>query len=156
MAAANKKSPIAPNSDDNLVELLNSSIEHDKLFSDLLSSLPSEINMNINNDLLGLNQTNTSDNAWMSAFDNTSNQQVPVSGPSNGAKTFLPSTLLNELLTSPNKTTQPMVPSSTKPKSTKEKSTDKSNWFNLFAELDPLQNPDAIGKTTGDEFDRNC
>lgn len=32
----------------------------------------------------------------------------------------------------------------------------KSNWLDLFAELDPLQNPDAIGKSAGDEADRNC
>ncbi|RWS25597.1 islet cell autoantigen 1-like protein [Leptotrombidium deliense] len=34
------------------------------------------------------------------------------------------------------------------------KKTKESEWFNLFAELDPLANPDAIGKM-GDD-DRNC
>ena len=32
---------------------------------------------------------------------------------------------------------------------------DMSQWFNLFADLDPLSNPDAIGKTTKEE-DKNC
>ncbi|CAF5183089.1 unnamed protein product, partial [Rotaria sp. Silwood1] len=75
---------------------------------------------------------------------------------------FLPSSLLSELLASTNKTNKSTVTSSTnsKPKptttTTTGKPTDKSNWFNLFAELDPIQNPDAIGKIAGDEADRNC
>ncbi len=32
---------------------------------------------------------------------------------------------------------------------------DMSQWFSLFADLDPLANPDAIGKTTKEE-DKNC
>lgn len=32
---------------------------------------------------------------------------------------------------------------------------DMSQWFSLFADLDPLANPDAIGKTTK-ESDPNC
>ena len=35
------------------------------------------------------------------------------------------------------------------------KSKDNSQWFSLFADLDPLANPDAIGKTTK-ESDPNC
>jgi hypothetical protein len=31
--------------------------------------------------------------------------------------------------------------------------TDMSAWFNLFADLDPLSNPDAIGKETEDPMD---
>lgn len=30
---------------------------------------------------------------------------------------------------------------------TAETSKDLSAWFNLFADLDPLSNPDAVGKT---------
>uniref|UniRef100_UPI00398ED757 islet cell autoantigen 1-like protein isoform X3 n=1 Tax=Pristiophorus japonicus TaxID=55135 RepID=UPI00398ED757 len=37
----------------------------------------------------------------------------------------------------------PKVPS----KAAKGKTEDKSAWFNLFADLDPLSNPDAIGRT---------
>jgi len=33
---------------------------------------------------------------------------------------------------------------------------DLSAWYGMFAELDPLANPDAIGKTGNDEDDRNC
>ena len=32
---------------------------------------------------------------------------------------------------------------------------DMSQWFSLFADLDPLANPDAIGKSTK-ESDPNC
>ena len=35
------------------------------------------------------------------------------------------------------------------------KKSDMSQWFSLFADLDPLANPDAIGKTTKEE-DKNC
>ena len=31
-----------------------------------------------------------------------------------------------------------------------------SSWYNLFAELDPLKNPDAIGQKDGIEDERNC
>ncbi len=37
----------------------------------------------------------------------------------------------------------------------KSGSSDMSQWFSLFADLDPLANPDAIGKTTKEE-DKNC
>ncbi|XP_067844222.1 islet cell autoantigen 1-like protein [Heptranchias perlo] len=37
----------------------------------------------------------------------------------------------------------PKVPS----KAAKGNTQDKSAWFNLFADLDPLSNPDAIGRT---------
>lgn len=33
---------------------------------------------------------------------------------------------------------------------------DLTAWYGMFAELDPLANPDAIGKTGKDEDDRNC
>jgi len=32
----------------------------------------------------------------------------------------------------------------------------KESWLNLFAELDPLKNPDAIGKNDGSDEQRNC
>lgn len=32
----------------------------------------------------------------------------------------------------------------------------KTNWYDLFAELDPLKNPDAIGKNDGLDEERNC
>lgn len=53
------------------------------------------------------------------------------------------------------------TPSAAKPMSApskKDKQKDMSMWFNLFADLDPLSNPDAIGKTAEDvtEQDRNC
>jgi hypothetical protein len=152
----NKTIPSASNSGDNLVEL---SVEHDKLFSDLLSPLSPETNHNLNPDLLGINEANSFDADWTAAFGNTSNQQQPFPTSTPSSNTFLPSSLLNELLASTNKINQPILPSSTnsKPKPMPSgKTTDKSNWFNLFAELDPIQNPDAIGKSSMAEFDRNC
>ena len=41
------------------------------------------------------------------------------------------------------------------PNSAKSKAKDMSQWFSLFADLDPLANPDAIGKSTK-ESDPNC
>ncbi|XP_046397443.1 islet cell autoantigen 1 [Ischnura elegans] len=40
-------------------------------------------------------------------------------------------------------------------KKTQTSGRDMSKWFNLFADLDPLANPDAIGGRT-EESDRNC
>lgn len=112
-----------PTTSDNLLELLDSSV-------DLFSS-------------------NTFDADWSSAFGSTSSNELPTTINRNDSLTssndFLPSSLLNELLSSTNK-------SNSSPNSVKE----KSNWLDLFAELDPIQNPDAIGKSSGIEFDRNC
>ncbi len=70
---------------------------------------------------------------------------------------FLPSSLLSELLTSINKNKQSTVqPTSNTPKIKPAKTTDKSNWLNLFDELDPIQNSDAIIKISGAEADWNC
>ncbi|CAF1572137.1 unnamed protein product, partial [Adineta steineri] len=151
-AAANT-STISNTSDngDNLVDLFDSSIEHDKLFADLLSPLSSEINNpnnNTNSDLLDINENNSFESNWAAAFGNISNQQQPQqlfqtstnSGAlNNNNNNFLPSSLLSELLTSSNKTVKPTIPSSTdsKPKATTGKATDKQNWLDLFAELDP-------------------
>lgn len=47
---------------------------------------------------------------------------------------------------------------SSKPQAFKKgQKTDMSAWFNLFADLDPLANPDDIGHEEGKEVeDRNC
>jgi hypothetical protein len=143
-------------SGENLLELSNAAAEHERLFSDLLS--PSE---NTNSDLLGTNENNSFDAHWTAAFGKSSNQQIS-GGQADSAtsnNTFLPSSFLNELLTSVNKVTKPAVQPSSNPKPKPiitTKATDKSSWLNLFAELDPIQNPDAIGKPTGDEADRSC
>ena len=36
------------------------------------------------------------------------------------------------------------------PKNLQGQKQDMSAWFNLFADLDPLSNPDAIGRNEGD------
>jgi hypothetical protein len=148
------------NNGDNLVDISDTTAEHEKLFSDLLSPLSSG---NTTTDLLGTNENNSFDAHWTAAFGNSSNQQQPISGihadSTASNNNFLPSSFLNELLTSMNKnnksTNQPASNPKPKPIIT-TKATDKSSWLNLFAELDPIQNPDAIGKPTGDEADRNC
>jgi len=32
-----------------------------------------------------------------------------------------------------------------------EKSTDGSQWYDIFADLDPIANPDSLGKKEGEE-----
>ena len=143
-----KSTATKSSSDDNLVELSTSTAEYDKIFSDLLNTTDS----------------NSADASWMGAFGQSSNQkQAPVSNiPSDAAassksNSFLPSSLLSELLTSMNKMNKSTPPPAAAPKSKSTTATaEKSNWLNLFAELDPLQNPDAIGKAAGDEADRSC
>ena len=143
-----KSTATKSSSDDNLVELSNSTAEYDKIFSDLLNT----------------NDGNNADASWMGAFGQSSNQkQAPASNiPSDAAassksNSFLPSSLLSELLTSMNKMNKSTPPPVAAPKSKSTTNTaEKSNWLNLFAELDPLQNPDAIGKAAGDEADRSC
>jgi len=59
-------------------------------------------------------------------------------------------------------TTAQQQPTSQKQAQQKSTDTSKSNkkdlasWYNLFAELDPLQNPDAIGSKDEHEEQRNC
>jgi len=122
-----------------MIILLNYLLNMTNFFSDLLSSLSPETTNNINTDLLGINHTNSFDADWTAAFGNISNQQQQqqqFQTSSTSSNSFLPSSLLNELLTSTNKMNQPTIPSSinSKPKpmpTTKTgKSTDKSNWFN--------------------------
>ena len=156
-----KTGPTASNSGDNLVELLESAAEHEKIFSDMFATNPSaSSNSSVNQDLLGLNSGNHFDSEWIAAFTNSINQptansfQTPSTNSSD-LNSFLPSSLLSELLTSANKTSPEKAPSTVKSKPT-GKSNEKSNWLNLFAELDPIQNPDAIGKSAGDEADRSC
>ena len=45
--------------------------------------------------------------------------------------------------------------SAKKSSKSQSKNKDMSQWFSLFADLDPLANPDAIGKSTK-ESDPNC
>lgn len=66
--------------------------------------------------------------------DNTSNNIASNSKSTSNSKQKLPST-----------------------GATKKGKKDISAWFNLFADLDPLSNPDAVGKKTDDgDNDRNC
>ena len=50
---------------------------------------------------------------------------------------------------------KPSMASSSKAAAAANSTKDMSQWFSLFADLDPLANPDAIGKSTK-ESDPNC
>ena len=64
----------------------------------------------------------------------------------------LNSDLLSELELPSSNFSEPNAP---KASSSSTKNKDMSQWFSLFADLDPLANPDAIGKSTK-ETDPNC
>ncbi|XP_028661993.1 islet cell autoantigen 1-like isoform X1 [Erpetoichthys calabaricus] len=96
---------------------------------------------------------------WYGAFEGSSAE--PPSSPTG----FLPSQLLDRSLSATGWTTPPMFKAQameahlqeptqsmakTAPQGTKTAASDMSAWFNLFADLDPLSNPDAIGRTDGD------
>lgn len=167
-AVHNKTKPSESISSDNLVDLTDTSVDQEKLFSDLISPILSETSNNSTADLLGISTDNSLDADWTAAFGsntlNQSNLQTSAMQDNFGASnnSFLPSSLLSELLASTNKankpgTTSTNTSSNPKPKpAATGKGADRSNWFDLFAELDPIQNPDAIGKKAGDEADRNC
>ena len=147
------------NSSDNLADISAVSAEHEKFFSDLLSTISSE---KTTVDLLEAHDNNSFDAQWAAAFGNTSNEQHTSTIHEDSTMSnnkFLPSSMLNELLSSMNKgnhISTDVSSSTSKPKSITTKTTEKSSWLNLFAELDPIQNPDAIGKAAGDEADRSC
>lgn len=112
--------------DENLVQLSNP--EYDQLLADLTPAAPPPAT-----DLLNLGQ------------EEKSHQ-------------FLPSSFLTDLLGSMNKPSVPVnpPPSTAAAAAANSSNKPKTNWLDLFAELDPLQNPDAIGKTAADEADRSC
>ncbi|MBN3288916.1 ICA69 protein, partial [Polyodon spathula] len=113
---------------------------------------------------------------WNNAFGSFEPSPAPASGPAlspeqrSSPTGFLPSQLLDRSLSATGWTTPPMfqaqpmqtprtssqsailpVPHQNLPKmpqkASKSAPQDMSAWFNLFADLDPLSNPDAIGRT---------
>ncbi|XP_050968134.1 islet cell autoantigen 1-like isoform X1 [Labeo rohita] len=108
--------------------------------------------------------------AWQDAFGCFEAPPAPVTAPSpqpemtNTPTGFLPSQLLDHSLSATGWVTPPMFqapplqppssgaqPTQNSPHSSarapKGNSRDMSAWFNLFADLDPLSNPDAIGRS---------
>ncbi|XP_016342180.1 islet cell autoantigen 1-like protein isoform X3 [Sinocyclocheilus anshuiensis] len=108
--------------------------------------------------------------AWQDAFGCFEAPPAPVTAPSlqtgtaNTPTGFLPSQLLDHSLSATGWATPPMFqasplqppssggqPTQNSPHSSasapKGSSRDMSAWFNLFADLDPLSNPDAIGRS---------
>lgn len=91
-------------------------------------------------------------------FSTSTTEECPpligLSGASSDtSSSYLPSQLLADMPL-PTHTSQEQSSSTgtAASKSTRKDPLDK--WFNLFAELDPLSNPDSIGSTT--DQDRNC
>ncbi|XP_066992144.1 islet cell autoantigen 1 isoform X2 [Anabrus simplex] len=76
-------------------------------------------------------------------------------------ETFLPSRLLDQFaaLSLPDPVPEPAaspMPTSATPTGVKDKGQEKrAAWFNLFADLDPLADPDALGRKAGED-DRHC
>ncbi|KAK2888965.1 hypothetical protein Q8A67_014340 [Cirrhinus molitorella] len=108
--------------------------------------------------------------AWQDAFGCFEAPPAPVTAPTpqtemaNTPTGFLPSQLLDHSLSTTGWATPPMFqtpplqppssggqPTQNSPHSStsapKGNSRDMSAWFNLFADLDPLSNPDAIGRS---------
>lgn len=80
-----------------------------------------------------------------------SNMTLPPPPASDVMKPVSSLTLSHCSVPSSSATSTPSVPTPRKPQDKK----DMSAWFSLFADLDPLANPDAIGKKSTEE-DRNC
>ncbi|XP_052455143.1 islet cell autoantigen 1 isoform X2 [Carassius gibelio] len=109
--------------------------------------------------------------AWQDAFGCFEAPLAPVAaaspqtGTANTPTGFLPSQLLDHSLSTTGWETPPMFqplplqppssegqsthnsPNSSASSAPKGRSRDMSAWFNLFADLDPLSNPDAIGRS---------
>lgn len=62
----------------------------------------------------------------------------------------------NKPLLKQNENEKSSAPQQKASNSTTNNNKNMSAWYDLFAELDPLKNPDAIGNTTGLEDERNC
>ena len=89
--------------------------------------------------------------------------------PRSSSPSYLPSQLLadfsklgvqshaEEKVQEASSSTASSTASSGKPSKRKKETAPLDKWLNLFAEIDPLSNPDAIGREPGDrEEDRNC
>ncbi|CAF0798455.1 unnamed protein product [Didymodactylos carnosus] len=168
--------PTTSDSNDNINELIH--INDDKLFSEFLSSTE----YNGNNTTGGMGASSSFDAHWNAAFGGATTTQSPLSSSSfassnmlnDDSSNFLPSHILNELILSskvenslqlgapqqlshgnPNENGKASSQQPVKPLKQNIKQ-DKSSWFNLFADLDPLQNPDAIGGKGTVEAERSC
>ncbi|KAI5719825.1 hypothetical protein M8J76_015374 [Diaphorina citri] len=74
--------------------------------------------------------------------------------PDNKSRTFGPFMSASGTLDNSSQLNNPTLSQLT---ASKSKPTDnKKPWYDLFAELDPLSNPDAIGKSQGDAQKHNC
>ncbi|XP_024114290.1 islet cell autoantigen 1 [Oryzias melastigma] len=98
---------------------------------------------------------------WTEVFGDEGASSAPPGPPE---KSFLPSQLLDQSLSSSTdwndlvpQPVAPATPSGANPSVSKAKeaapaaTSDRLAWFNLFADLDPLSNPDAVGKASGEQ-----
>ncbi|ELU17970.1 hypothetical protein CAPTEDRAFT_220865 [Capitella teleta] len=141
---------------------------HDLLNDDLLAADAEKDDMALLNEILNAPTTGGDDftQEWQAVFgagapslSSASSSMAPggasVGPPPNDSSQFLPSNLLdiNSGLHSMNLqagaagAAAASAPVPQKQSSKKGEKSDMSAWFNLFADLDPLSNPDAVGKT---------
>ena len=98
----------------------------------------------------------------------TPEQSKPSTSSSSSLSSHLPSQLLSDfdkfglnptgtIQERPKPSPSSSQASSSKPMTRKKEAAPLDKWLNLFAEIDPLSNPDAIGRSPGDQQeDRNC
>nr|XP_046254955.1 islet cell autoantigen 1 isoform X2 [Scatophagus argus] len=166
----------AESTDDQLISLVNENTS-DKTKEgkeDPLSACPDveeeeKDNMALLNEILGSMSVDDGDfsREWTQVFGCTEEGTSAVSGRPAEAQPkensfFLPSQLLDQSLNNPQSSLSDWAgivpqperssganqnPSKPAVKETTGTSKDLSAWFDLFADLDPLSNPDAVGKT---------
>ncbi|GFO12836.1 islet cell autoantigen 1 [Plakobranchus ocellatus] len=105
------------------------------------------------------NNTGSADAGLSGSMSSLSSSSLASGGVPKKAPDFLPSSLLDTGMAEVDQTSQNAA-ASDKKKSKPQTlgkglppSADMSAWFNLFADLDPLSNPDAIGRKPADMTD---
>ena len=112
-----------------------------------LDSMTTNMKFTHFNDLLNTSNAEF-EKEWESALVNNNNQDRSLS-PMNDDDFGMFTTALNA-----NKIQK--KDGEEKEKNICDKTKKKTNWIDLFAELDPLKNPDSIGKIDEQEDERNC
>lgn len=141
------------------------STSNDLLGLDSLNPNMTSLNLKSFNDLLN-NTSDEFEREWNSAFatstaSNDSNPLSPVKTDlTDNDFGFFQSALPQSSTMSDDLTSllpsQLMQKSNQETQSKSQQTKSKANWLDLFAELDPLKNPDAIGKKDNIEDERNC
>jgi hypothetical protein len=167
----NEKTDLVNLDFNNLANATNTNTQSPNVFSsfnELINSKNDEFEREWQSAFQNNNNNNNSTKSDLSSddFGNFVTASQSFSSLTDATTTPIKSLFSTELFL--NKTQQPNNPtnnissSSSDDKSklnkqeTNKNSNNKSNWYDLFAELDPLKNPDAIGSLNGLEEERNC